>query len=123
MSSASSTRFSAPSENLVTALGREPTAGEIAELIMGMEPDEVQATKVSARAPISRERPVGDEEGSRFGDFIADERADSPYEAAVQILANEELRNALQAARATPREGHLRPNPSVTLGCLETSRE
>jgi RNA polymerase primary sigma factor len=82
--------------NLVTELGREPTAGEIAELITGMEPDEIEAIKVSARAPISLERPVGDEEGSEFGQFIADDHADCPYEAAVQILAKEELRDALE---------------------------
>jgi len=81
--------------NLVTALGREPTAGEIAELITGMEPDEVEAIRVSARAPISLE-PVGDAEGSEFGQFIADEHAASPYESAVQIFANEELRDALE---------------------------
>jgi RNA polymerase primary sigma factor len=82
--------------NLVTELGREPTAGEIAELITGKDPDEVEAIKVSARAPISLERPVGDEEGSELGQFIADEHADSAYESAVQLVANEELRDALE---------------------------
>ena len=47
---------------LVTELGREPTAEEIAELT-GIEPEEVESIKRSAAAPISLEEPVGDEEG------------------------------------------------------------
>ena len=49
-----------------------------------------------AQAPISLEKPVGDEEESEFGEFIADEQAESPYERAVQILTNEALRAALE---------------------------
>ena len=48
------------------------------------------------QAPISLEKPVGDEEQSEFGRFIADEGADSPYERAVEILTNEALREALE---------------------------
>jgi len=82
--------------SLVTVLGREPTAEEIADLITGLEPDEVEAIKFSARAPISLEKPVGEEEGSEFGQLIADEQAESPYDRAVQILTNEALRDALE---------------------------
>ena len=71
--------------SLVTALGREPTAEEIAE-VTGIEPEEVDSIKRSAQAPISLEKPVGDEEESEFGQFIADEQAESPYERAVEIL-------------------------------------
>ena len=46
---------------LVTALGREPTPDEIAEAT-GIEPEEVDSIKRSARAPVSMENPVGDEE-------------------------------------------------------------
>jgi RNA polymerase primary sigma factor len=81
--------------SLTTALGREPTAEEIAE-VTGIEPDEVEAVKLSARAPISLEKPVGDEDGSEFGQFIADDQAESPYERAVKILTNEALRDALE---------------------------
>jgi RNA polymerase primary sigma factor len=81
--------------SLATALGREPTAEEIADVI-GIDPREVEAVKLSARAPISLEKPVGDEEGSEFGQFIADERAESPYERAVEILTKEALRDALE---------------------------
>jgi RNA polymerase primary sigma factor len=80
---------------LVTGLGREPTAEEIAE-VAGIDPREVEAVKLSAQAPISLEKPVGDEEQSEFGQFIADEQAESPYERAVKILTSEALRDALE---------------------------
>ena len=81
--------------SLLTALGREPTAEEIAELT-GIEPGEVEAVKRFAQAPISLEKPVGDEQESEFGQLIADEQAESPYERAVEILTNEALRDALE---------------------------
>jgi len=81
--------------SLVTRLGREPTDEEIAE-VTGIEPDEVESIKRSAQAPISLEKPVGDEQGSEFGQFIADEQAESPYERAVEILTNQALRDALE---------------------------
>ena len=80
---------------LVTELGREPTAEEIAE-VTGIEPEEVESIKRSAQAPVSLEKPVGDEEESEFGQFIADERAESPYERAAEILTKEALREALE---------------------------
>ena len=79
----------------MTGLGREPTDEEIAEVI-GIEPDEVESIKRSGQAPISLEKPVGDEQGSEFGQFIADEQAESPYERAVETLTNEALRDALE---------------------------
>jgi RNA polymerase primary sigma factor len=81
--------------SLVTELGREPTPAEIAE-VTGSDPDEVELIKRSAQAPVSLEKPVGDEEESEFGQFIADEQAESPYERAAEILINEALREALQ---------------------------
>jgi RNA polymerase primary sigma factor len=81
---------------LVTGLGREPTAEEIVDLITGIEPDEVDSIKRSAQAPISLEKPVGDDEQSEFGQFIADEQAKSPYERAAEILTKEALRDALE---------------------------
>jgi RNA polymerase primary sigma factor len=80
---------------LVTELGREPTAEEIAEAT-GIDPEEVDSIKRSAQAPVSLEKPVGDEEESEFGQFIADERAESPYERAAEILTKEALREALE---------------------------
>jgi RNA polymerase primary sigma factor len=80
---------------LVTELGREPTTDEIAAATE-IDPDEVDSIERSAQAPISLELPVGDEEQSEFGQFIADERAESPYERAVEILTEEALREALE---------------------------
>jgi RNA polymerase primary sigma factor len=81
---------------LVTEFGREPTLEEIAE-VTGIEPDEVESIKRSAQTPISLEKPVGDEQQSEFGQFLADERAESPYERAVEILTNEALQHALES--------------------------
>jgi RNA polymerase primary sigma factor len=80
---------------LVTELGHEPTAEEIAD-VTGIEPEEVDSIKRSARAPVSLEKPVGDEEESEFGQLIADERAESPYERAAEISTKEALRQALE---------------------------
>ena len=80
---------------LMTGLGREPTVEEIAD-VTGIEPEEVESIKRSAQAPISLEQPVGDEDQSEFGQFIADEQAESPYERAVELLTKEALREALE---------------------------
>jgi len=80
---------------LLTGLGREPTAEEIAE-VTGIGPEEVASIKRFAQAPISLEKPVGDEEQSELGQLIADEQAESPYERAVETLAKEALRDALE---------------------------
>ena len=80
---------------LMTELGREPTAEEIAE-VTSIEPEEVRSLKHTARAPISLEKPVGDEDESEFGQFIADDQAESPYERAVEVLTREALREALE---------------------------
>jgi RNA polymerase primary sigma factor len=82
--------------SLVTALGRDPTAEEIADVVTGIEPGEVESIKRSAQAPISLEGPVGDEEESEFGQFIADPQAESPYGRAVEILTKEALQDALE---------------------------
>jgi RNA polymerase primary sigma factor len=88
-------RIGRAERKLVTGLGREPSADEIAE-VTGIEPEEVEAIRRSARAPISLEKPVGDEDQFEFGQLIADEQAESPYERAVEILTNEALGEALE---------------------------
>ena len=80
---------------LVTHLGHEPTADEIAD-VTGIEPGVVDSIKRSALAPVSLEEAVGDDEDSELGQFIADARAESPYERAAQILTKEALHAALQ---------------------------
>jgi RNA polymerase primary sigma factor len=87
-------RIGRAERKLVTALGREPTAEEIAE-VTGIEPEEVESIRRSAQAPVSLETPVGDEEQTEFGQLIADEHAESPYERAVEALTIEALHDAL----------------------------
>ena len=89
-------RIGRAERKLVTELGHEPTPEEIAEVTGGIEPEEVDSIKRSAQAPVSLEKPVGDEEGSEFGEFIADERAESPFERAAEIFTKEALREALE---------------------------
>ena len=80
---------------LVTELGREPTHEEIAD-VTGIEAEEVEQIKRSAQAPVSLEKPVGDEEESEFGQFLADDKAESPYEKAQETLTKEALTSALE---------------------------
>jgi RNA polymerase primary sigma factor len=81
--------------SLVTALGREPTPAEIAK-VTGIDPEEVDSINRSAQPPVSLEKPAGDEQESEIGQLIADQRAESPYERAVEILTKEALREALE---------------------------
>jgi RNA polymerase primary sigma factor len=77
-------------------LGREPTPDEIAE-VTGIDPEEVESIKRSAQSPVSLEKPVGDEEESEFGQFIADEKAESPFDRAVDLLTKEALKESLES--------------------------
>jgi len=80
---------------LVTELGREPTHEEIAD-VTGIDPEEVEQIKRSAQPPVSLEKPVGDEEESEFGQFLADDKAESPYEKAAETMTKEALTSALE---------------------------
>jgi RNA polymerase primary sigma factor len=82
--------------SLVTSLGRDPTPEETADLVSGIAAEEVRALKHSTRAPISLEKPIGDDEGSEFGQLIADERSESPYDLAVVATATTALHEALE---------------------------
>src|SRR6187551_2354342 len=64
--------------------------------VTGIDPEEVDQIKRSAQAPVSLEKPVGDEEESEFGQFIADEKAESPFERAADLLTKEALKEALE---------------------------
>jgi len=88
-------RIGRAERKLVTGLGREPTDEEIAE-VAGLDPAEVASIRRSAQTPISLASPVGEEGQSEFGDLIADEQAESPYERAVEILTNQALHEALE---------------------------
>ena len=86
---------------LRSQLGRDPNPAEVAAAA-GLTEDEVQQILRAAQAPISLEKPVGDEEESELGHFIEDELAARPDEAAEASLRNETLAQALTAL--SPRE-------------------
>src|SRR2546430_6064558 len=75
-------------------LGREPTSAEIAREVE-RTPEEVEAIRRSSQAPVSLEKPVGDEEESEFGHFITDESVPLPEEAAEVTLRKETLEKIL----------------------------
>jgi RNA polymerase primary sigma factor len=81
---------------LVTELGREPTPEEIAE-VTGIEPEEVDSIKRSAQAPVSLEKPIGEEEESELGDFVQDDAAESPFDSASLNLRREDIDKALES--------------------------
>ena len=75
-------------------LGREPLTEEIA-LDVEMTSDEVEQIRRSAQVPVSLEKPVGDDDESEFGHFLADETAPLPDELAETTLQREALRGIL----------------------------
>jgi len=80
---------------LLSEMGREPTIEEIARELE-IAPEEIEQIRRSAQMPISMEKPVGDEEESEFGHFLADESAPAPDEAAETTLRKETLRRILE---------------------------
>ena len=86
---------------LVQRLGREPSPEELAEQ-MEMSLDKVQKLLKLVKEPISLETPLGDEEENSLGDFVEDELAPSPVEAAIRGNLGELTRKVL--ATLTPRE-------------------
>ena len=87
---------------LVQDLGRDPTAEEIAEKMENITPEKVREIQKIALEPVSLETPIGEEEDSHLGDFIEDEDAPAPDEAASYILLKEQLEEVLETL--TPRE-------------------
>ena len=79
---------------LLQELGREPTADEIAKE-MGIDEDKVREILKIAQEPVSLETPIGEEEDSHLGDFIEDEEAPAPAEAASFSLLKEQLEGVL----------------------------
>jgi RNA polymerase primary sigma factor len=89
------------SRQLLQELGREPSAEEIAKE-MDMEVDKVREILKIAQEPISLETPIGEEEDSHLGDFIPDDDAPAPAEAAAYTMLREQLMDVLDTL--TPRE-------------------
>lgn len=81
--------------------GREPTPDEIAEYL-DMSPDKVREILRVAQEPVSLETPIGEEEDSHLGDFIPDDEALAPADAASISLLKEQLSEVLKTL--TPRE-------------------
>ncbi len=79
---------------LLTELGREPTSAEIAKDV-DLAPEEIEQLRRSSQVPVSLEKPVGDEEDSEFGHFIADETVKGPDEATETVMREETLTRAL----------------------------
>jgi RNA polymerase primary sigma factor len=79
---------------LRSELCREPSADEIAR-DLDLPVDEVEQILRSSQAPVSLEKPVGDEEESEFGHFLTDENAPLPDEAADTLMRKETLRKIL----------------------------
>lgn len=94
-------RLTRTSRQLVQELGRDPTTEEIAEEL-GVTPRKVEHIMRVSQRPLSLEMPVGEEEDSYLGDFIEDEDADSPQDAAGQQLLREVIDEIF--ASLTPRE-------------------
>ena len=89
------------SRQLLQQYGREPTPEEIAKE-MGISEAKVREIIKIAQEPVSLETPIGEEEDSHLGDFIADDDTPAPAEAASFALMKEQLLDVLDTL--TPRE-------------------
>jgi RNA polymerase primary sigma factor len=81
---------------LVQKLGREPEPAEIAEELRWPVSDVRDILRV-AQLPVSLEKPVGDEDESELGDFVADDAVLEPFEEASEHLQKEGVKKALEA--------------------------
>ncbi|MBE3583109.1 MAG: RNA polymerase sigma factor RpoD [Limnochordaceae bacterium] len=86
---------------LLQTLGRDPTPEEVAAQ-MQIPAERVREIEKIAQEPVSLETPIGEEEDSHLGDFVEDEDAPAPAEAAAFTLLREQLDEVLQSL--TPRE-------------------
>ena len=84
------------SSQLLHKNGHEPTAEEIA-VELGMPVDKVREIMRVAQEPVSLETPIGEEEDSHLGDFIPDDDAPAPADAASHTLLKEQLDEVLQS--------------------------
>ena len=89
------------SRQLLQEYGREPTPEEIAK-VMNISENKVREIIKIAQEPVSLETPIGEEEDSHLGDFIPDDDAPAPAEAASFTLMKEQLLDVLDTL--TPRE-------------------
>ncbi len=83
------------SRQLLQELGRDPTVEEIAGE-MGLTAEKVREVIKISQEPISLETPIGEEEDSHLGDFIEDQEAVAPAEAASVMLLKEKMADVLK---------------------------
>ncbi len=89
------------SRQLLQELGHDPTPEEVAAE-MNLPVEKIRDILKIAQEPVSLETPIGEEEDSHLGDFIPDEDASEPAEAAAFTFLREQLMNVL--GTLTPRE-------------------
>ena len=94
-------RMRQATNQLVYQNGHEPTPEELAKA-MDMSVDRVREIQRMAQEPASLESPVGEEEDSSLGDFVADENAEAPGKAADRAMVAQQINQALKSL--TPRE-------------------
>ncbi len=82
------------SRRMLQELGREPTPDELSKEL-NMSCDKVREIMKIAQEPVSLETPIGEEEDSHLGDFIPDDDAPAPAEAASYMLLREQLTDVL----------------------------
>jgi len=89
------------SRQLLQLYNREPTPEELA-IEMGISEEKVREIQKIAQEPVSLETPIGEEEDSHLGDFIEDDNASAPSDAAAARMLREQLIGVLH--KLTPRE-------------------
>ncbi|MGC8837262.1 MAG: sigma-70 family RNA polymerase sigma factor [Anaerolineae bacterium] len=89
-------RYAETKRQLAQETGYEPTPEEIAEA-MGLPPEKVLRIQRAAQLPVSLEAPVGDDGDAFLGDFIEDESAEEPVDAATRDLLRECINEVLES--------------------------
>ncbi len=90
-------------KKLIQKMGREPTIDEIANA-SGISVEETKRVMKISKHPISLDRPIGDSEDSYFGDFIEDDQAESPVNAATHEMLKDKIDQVLQTLTFRERE-------------------
>jgi RNA polymerase primary sigma factor len=91
------------SKKLLQEMGREPTIEETARAA-NISVEETRRVMKISRPPISLDRPVGESEDSYFGDFIEDDSAESPVQAATQEMLKDKIEQVLKTLTYRERE-------------------
>ena len=91
------------SKKLLQSKGREPSVEEVAEAT-GISVEEAKRVMKISKHPISLDRPIGDSDDSYFGDFIEDESAESPIQAAGHEMLKERIDDVLRTLTFRERE-------------------